>query len=89
MTTQAVLEAIASWSSKAKLASLEMPTGWLGRPYDNLQQLTWSAATEDKVLVELDKRHMSITMGPAASGLSHRQPMDPKAPCHPHTLTPG
>jgi len=42
------------WFSSAKTASMELPDGWFGRPYDNMHQLTWAAARPEKLLLELD-----------------------------------
>ncbi|NNN21675.1 MAG: hypothetical protein HKL80_06705 [Acidimicrobiales bacterium] len=64
MQTQSVLYAIATWFAKGKQPSLELPSGWFGRPYDNLHVLTWSAATEHKVLVELDGQLLLVITDP-------------------------
>ena len=65
MGTEAVLQAISGWFAQVKLASLEMPRGWFGRPYDNLHQLTWSVARDHKVLLELDRQLLLVITDPA------------------------
>jgi hypothetical protein len=67
MTTQDVLDEVVAWFSSAKLASLELPDGWFGRPHDNLHQLTWSAATGHKVLLELDRQLLLVLTEPRAA----------------------
>jgi hypothetical protein len=61
---EAVGQAIGQWFVQAQLASLELPRGWFGRPHDNLHQLTWSAARDRKVLVELDGLLLLIITDP-------------------------
>ncbi len=48
------LAVVSAWFDKAGTASMELPTGWFGRPHDNMHRLTWSAVRDDKVLLELD-----------------------------------
>ena len=64
MSTDAVLAAVVAWFSQAKLASIELPNGWFGRPYDNLHQLTWSSATQHKVLLEFDHQLLLVITDP-------------------------
>ncbi|MEZ5175165.1 MAG: hypothetical protein R2823_03055 [Acidimicrobiia bacterium] len=33
---------------------MELPTGWFGRPRDNMHRLTWSTVRDHKVFVEFD-----------------------------------
>jgi hypothetical protein len=66
MTTQAALDAVIKWFARVKLASLEMPKGWFGRPYDNLHQLTWWGATDHKLLLELDRQLLLVITDPSA-----------------------
>lgn len=54
MSTKPVTETITDWFKVALVASLELPSGWFGRPYDNMHRLTWLVARDDKVIVELD-----------------------------------
>jgi hypothetical protein len=62
MSAQAALEAVGEWFATAKLAGLELPNGWFGRPYGNLHQLTWAQARGDKLLLELDGQlHLLVT----------------------------
>jgi hypothetical protein len=66
MSTQEVLAAVIDWLARVKLASLELPLGWFGRPEDNLRQLTWSGATEHKLLLEFDGQLMLIITDPGS-----------------------
>jgi len=66
MPTEAVLADVVTWFGRVKLASLELPRGWFGRPYDNLHQLTWSSATQHKVLLELDRQLLLIITDPGS-----------------------
>jgi hypothetical protein len=59
-----VLTAIAKWFDQVRLAGLELPTGWFGRPFDNLHQLTWSASATRKVLLELDEQILVVLTQP-------------------------
>ncbi len=65
IATHVVLQTITDWFARVKLASVELPRGWFGRPLDNLHQLTWSAARDHKILLELDKQLLLIITDPA------------------------
>lgn len=58
------IEQLESWFGRAMLAGLELPGGWLGRPHDNLHQLTWSATLSHKVLFELDHQILVVLTDP-------------------------
>jgi hypothetical protein len=64
MATQDALRTVQAWFGQVKLASLELPKRWFGRPNDNLHQLTWSAATAHKVLLEFDHQILLIITDP-------------------------
>lgn len=64
MTTDAVLQVIIEWYARVRLASLELPLGWFGRPFDNLHELTWSAARPHKILLEFDRQILLIVTDP-------------------------
>lgn len=62
ITAHDVLQVVRGWFGDVGLASLKLPSGWFGRPYDNLHQLTWSEVRGAKVFVELDGiLHLIIT----------------------------
>ena len=65
MITEAVLEIVIEWFQKTKVAGLELPRGWFGRPLGNLHQLTWPAAREHKLLWELDRQLLLVLTEPA------------------------
>jgi len=55
-------EVVRVWFQEAGLASLDLPSGWVGRPYDSLHQLTWSEVRGTKVFLELDNLvHLIVT----------------------------
>lgn len=56
MAPQAILEAIAAFFGDHEVASLKLPSGWFGRPYDNWHQLTEVATDGELVLIRLDER---------------------------------
>lgn len=47
---------IQPWFNSAKLASLELPDGWFGRPFDNLHTLTYFSIRPHKTIIELDNQ---------------------------------
>lgn len=51
---QAVVDAVAGFFAKHEVASLELPTGWFGRPYDNLHHLTEAVPFGNHVMIRLD-----------------------------------
>jgi hypothetical protein len=55
-----MLTAVRDWFGQVRVAGLELPSGWFGRPHDNLHELTWSAATSGKLLLELDEQILLI-----------------------------
>lgn len=54
MNASSPIVPVEEWFLSAKTASMELPDGWFGRPYDNMHQLTWAAARPDKLILELD-----------------------------------
>jgi len=61
-SAQDVLEIVRRWFGEVGLAGLELPSGWFGRPHDNLHKLTWSEIRGAKVFLELDNiLHLVIT----------------------------
>lgn len=50
----AVAAAIERLFAEHEVASLRLPSGWFGRPYDNWHQLTDVTNEDDLVLVRLD-----------------------------------
>ena len=60
MATAEALVTIQRWFERVKRAGLVLPSGWFGRPHDNLHALTWSAARKHKLLLELDEQLLLI-----------------------------
>lgn len=54
MTNNDVLAIVREFFSRVGYAGLVLPSGWFGRPYDNLLQLTRSEASGQSLLLELD-----------------------------------
>lgn len=68
ITADELLQVVRGWFAEVGLASLELPSGWFGRPYDNLHRLTWSEVRGAKVFIELDNiLHLVITAPTAAA----------------------
>lgn len=49
-----IVDAVSSFFAEHEGASLRLPSGWFGRPHDNLHQLSGVAIDGDHVLVTLD-----------------------------------
>lgn len=47
---------VREWFEKVGAASMELPDGWFGRPYDNQHRLTWAVVRDSKLIVELDEQ---------------------------------
>ena len=54
MTNQDTLVAVRQFFTTVGYSGLILPSGWFGRPYDNLLQLTRSEAREQSLILELD-----------------------------------
>ena len=54
----AIVEAINSFFAEHEVASLRLPSGWFGRPHDNMHQLSEVAIEGDYVLVTLDGKQV-------------------------------
>jgi hypothetical protein len=52
------VEAISAFFVEHGAASLCLPSGWFGRPYDNYHRLTGVASDGDDVVVRLDERQL-------------------------------
>ena len=53
-----IVEAINSFFAEHEVASLRLPSGWFGRPRDNMHQLSEVAIDGDYVLVILDGKQV-------------------------------
>jgi hypothetical protein len=54
MSASSLDSSVEGWFASATTASMELPDGWFGRPYDNMHRLTWATGRPDKLLLELD-----------------------------------
>ena len=54
----AVVAAVSAFFAEHEVASLRLPTGWFGRPYDNWHELTGATAEDENVLVRLDDKQV-------------------------------
>ena len=53
-----VVEAVHAFFIEHDVASLRLPSGWFGRPHDNMHQLSDVAMEGDHVLVTLDGKQV-------------------------------
>ena len=51
---RAIADAVRTFFAEHEVASLRLPLGWFGRPYDNWHQLTETATEGSEVLIRLD-----------------------------------
>lgn len=63
----AVAEAVQAFFAEHASASLRLPSGWFGRPFDNLHRLTKVATEHDDVVVRLDDRQVLVLHAEAVS----------------------
>lgn len=56
MTNESTLDTVRDFFATMGYAGLILPSGWFGRPFDNLHQLTRSEASEQSLLIELDNQ---------------------------------
>jgi hypothetical protein len=61
MSAQSILEVVEQWFREVGSASLKLPSGWFGRPYDNLHRLTAAHALADRLILVLDNQ-MVLTL---------------------------
>ena len=54
----AIVDAIDAFFAAHEVASLRLPSGWFGRPHDNMHQLSRVEKDGDRVLVTLDERQV-------------------------------
>ncbi len=56
----AIVDAISAFFAEHDLVHLELPSGWFGRPYHNLHQLTSASAEGGRVQVRLDTTQLLV-----------------------------
>lgn len=66
MTPDDALIDIKAWYDRVGVAGLKMPNGWFGCPFDNLHGLTWCAATNHRVILELDHQLLLVMTDPGS-----------------------
>lgn len=54
MTNNDIAAVVRDFFATVGFAGLVLPSGWFGRPYDNLLQLTRSEASGEALILELD-----------------------------------
>ncbi len=54
MTNNDIVNEVRKFFAAVGFAGLILPSGWFGRPYDNLLELTRSEATEESLVLEFD-----------------------------------
>lgn len=55
---------VRSFFTHGRRASLKLPSGWFGRPEDNLHELTGIRLVDTVVEIDLDHRHRLTLHGP-------------------------
>jgi hypothetical protein len=64
-----IAKATSSFFAEHAVASLRLPSGWFGRPHDNLHQLTEASTEDGVVLVRLDdKQLLTLKADPTVRG---------------------
>lgn len=58
MTNDDIVSAIRDFFAAVGYAALILPRGWFGRPYDTFMTLTGSRASEEGLVLELDRQHV-------------------------------
>lgn len=53
--TSIIAHAVAAFFAKHGVASLRLPSGWFGRPYDGLHRLSEARPAGDHVVIRLDQ----------------------------------
>ncbi|HEX8082572.1 MAG TPA: hypothetical protein VF557_20355 [Jatrophihabitans sp.] len=56
--SSAIADAVNAFFAEHEVASLRLPSGWFGRPFDNWHQLTDAATDGAGVLIRLDDRQV-------------------------------
>jgi hypothetical protein len=60
MSHDHISKIIQDWFAKAKGASLVLPDGWFGRPFDNWHELSYLEQRPHKLLLELDDQLLLV-----------------------------
>lgn len=55
MDIQVAMKTISRWFRKAKTATLMLPDGWFGKPYDNAHKLSHISVDNGELVLELDE----------------------------------
>lgn len=64
----AIADAIHAFFSAHEVASLRLPSGWFGRPYDNQHRLTEARTAGVGVVIRLDERQILTLDAEGTSG---------------------
>jgi hypothetical protein len=64
LTPEDVLEVVRDWFAEVGGASMRLPTGWFGRPYDNLHRLTGSHVLAQRLILVLDDQLILLLAHP-------------------------
>ena len=66
MTAEEVLWALRDWFGQVSAAGLKLPSGWFGRPYDNLHRLSSAQLIADRLTIVLDEQMILMLARPTA-----------------------
>ncbi len=67
MTDGQLSGTVIDWFGRTSGGSLRLPSGWFGRPYDNLHRLTSAQMVGDRLVIVLDDRMALIVTGPVTA----------------------
>lgn len=67
MSPWEIVELVREWFGAHRTASLILPDGWFGRPYDNQHVVTLAAGSNGHLVIELDDEIVLIA---SAAGLT-------------------
>ncbi len=70
MTPEEVRQSVVAWFADVRSAGLKLPSGWFGRPYDSLHQLTGAYVHAGRLVLVLDDQLLLILAHVSAAVVS-------------------
>jgi hypothetical protein len=67
MSLDAILQVVTGWFAAAGAASMKLPHGWFGRPFDNRHQLTSARVMAGRLILELDGSMLLVLAHPTSA----------------------
>jgi hypothetical protein len=65
VTPDEIQAAVIDWFARVRTAGLKLPSGWFGRPFDNLHRLTGAHVLADRLVLALDDRLVLVLARPS------------------------